>query len=108
MRYVHDKPEPVYEPRKWVKPSTEKPSTEKPSTEKQNPNQLSLFNEPKNVNKVEIEKLDKQIDSLEDEWDKLWNEDQKKNKMDLEEIDAVIKSLVLKRDELEFGSPLPF
>ena len=103
MRYVHDKPEPVYEPRKWVKPSTEKPSTEK-----QNPNQLSLFNEPKNVNKVEIEKLDKQIDSLEDEWDKLWNEDQKKNKMDLEEIDAVIKSLVLKRDELEFGSPLPF
>ena len=98
MRYVHDKPKPVYEPRKW----------EKPSTEKQNPNQLNLFNEPKNVNKVEIEKLDKQIDSLEGEWDKLWNEDREKNKMDLEEIDAVIESLVLKRDELEFGSPLPF
>jgi hypothetical protein len=106
MRYVHDKPEPVYEPKKWEKPKTTTPThTEKPKTPS---NQLSLFNEPKTDNKVEIEKLTKQIDYLEGEFDKLYNEDRNKNKIDLEELDVTIQSLVKKRDELEFGSSLPF
>ena len=79
--------------------------TEKPKTPS---NQLSLFNEPKTDNKVEIEKLTKQIDYLEGEFDKLYNEDRNKNKIDLEELDVTIQSLVKKRDELEFGSSLPF
>jgi len=100
MRYVHDKPEPVYEPKKWERP--------KPEKTKPNQSQLSLFNEPKSDNKVEIEKLNKQIDYLEDEWDKLWNEDPEKNKIDLEELDGTIQSLVKKRDGLEFCSSYPF
>jgi len=106
MRYVHDKPAPVYEPKKWEKPKTTTPIySEKPKTPS---NQLSLFDQPNNENKLEIEKLNQQIDFLEDEWDKLYNEDPKKNKIDLEEMDITIKTLVKKRDELEFGSSYPF
>lgn len=106
MRYVHNKPEPVYEPKKWEKPKTTTPThIEKPKTPS---NQLSLFNTPNDDSKIEIEKLSKQIDYLEGEWDKLYNEDRNKNKIDLEELDVTIDSLVKKRDELEFGSSLPF
>ena len=105
MRYVHDKPAPVYEPKKWEKPRTTIPTVKNPKTPS---NQLSLFDQPNNENKLEIEKLNQQIDFLEDEWDKLYSEDPKKNKIDLEEMDITIKTLVKKRDELEFGSSYPF
>ena len=109
MRYVHDRPEPVYKPKKWEKPKSIQPDVTKTKEEpKKDPNQLSLFDNPKNDNKSEIEKLDKQIEHLEDEWDRLWYEDSEKNKEDLEKLDGTIQSLTKKRDELEFGSSYPF
>jgi len=110
MRYVHDKPEPVYEPKKWEKPKTTTPTySEKPKTPS---NQLSLFDQPSNDNTIEVEKLSKQIDYLEDEWEKLYKENPEKNKIDLEELDITIQALVRERDYLEYdetnGSSYPF
>jgi hypothetical protein len=83
MRYVHNRPQPVYTPPKpYVRPET------KPTTTELNPE------------REEIVKLDKQIDKLEDEWDKLKEEDPIKNKLDLEELDEIIKGLLEKRNRL--------
>ena len=104
MRYVHDKPEPVYEPKKWEKPkdyvgykptvSTEnKPKDEKPKTD---PNQLSLFD--KSTGNTQIDKLNKEVDTLEVKWDGIYEKYLKTNdpklKKVLSELDRVIQEKI--------------
>jgi hypothetical protein len=61
--------------------------------------------------KALVDRLDKQIDRLEDEWDKL-NLDPERNKMDLDEIDLIVGELLNKRNRLlrdgQVNEDLPF
>jgi hypothetical protein len=102
MKYVHGKPMTVQAPPK-VYPKTE-PKTNVPTSTTELPKTTVMTN----TGQSEIERLDKQIDRLEDEWDKLREEDPIKNKMDLEELDVIIRGLIKKRNSLNKNSDLPF
>jgi hypothetical protein len=103
MKYVHGKPMTTQAPPKvYTKPATVTQPTQTAS---------GLPKPKTNLNQVEIERLDKQIDRLEDEWDKL-NLDPQRNKMDLDEIDLIVRELLNKRNRLlrdgEVDKDLPF
>ena len=68
MRYVHNRPEPKYTPRVYTKPTETKPKEEPKKVEPKDPNQLSLFDQPTESSE---EKLNKEIDKLEKQWDEL-------------------------------------
>lgn len=102
MRYVHNRPEPKYEPRVYTKPTVVEPKKETP---KSDPNQLSLFDQPKESS------LNTEIDKLEKEWDDIYevylkNKDPKL-KEKLSELDKVIEK---KLDQLanKGNDNLPF
>ena len=110
MRYVHDKPEPKYEPRVYTKPTETKPKKEpKKDLTKTNPNQLSLFNQP--TESSEEGKLNSEIDKLESKWDEihekyLENKDPKL-KEQLSDLDKVIEEKLAKLAQIE-NKNLPF
>ena len=110
MRYVHDKPEPKYEPRVYTKPTETKPKEEpKKDLTKTNPNQLSLFNQP--TESSEEGKLNSEIDKLESKWDEihekyLENKDPKL-KEQLSDLDKVIEEKLAKLAQIE-NKNLPF
>tara|TARA_R110002153_G_scaffold262139_2_gene422867 strand:- start:546 stop:2135 length:1590 start_codon:yes stop_codon:yes gene_type:complete len=99
MRYVHDKPEPKYEPRVYTKPK------ELPKT---GLNQLSLLDEPKNKN---TDVLDKEIDVLEAKWDDVYekyltNKNPELRK-ELNSLEKLINEKIKKLNDLD-NNNLPF
>jgi len=92
MRYVHDRPEIKYAPKVYPKPET---------------NQTEPVKKP--IDDA-LSKADREIDRLEDEWDRLHSLDPKKYKEDLDDLDAIIKKQIEERNKLakRLEGDLPF
>ena len=98
MRYVHNRPQPKYEPKVYTKPVQNQPQTTKP-------------NIPKTTGQTEIDRLNSQIDKLESEWDQMYEDYNKsptpEKRKDLSELDEIINGLIDKVNKL-MGDNLPF
>jgi hypothetical protein len=98
MRYVHNRPQPKYEPKVYTKPVQSQTQTVKPNT-------------PKTTGQTEIDRLNSQIDKLESEWDKMYEDYHKsptpEKRKDLSELDEIINGLIDKVNKL-MGDNLPF
>jgi hypothetical protein len=100
MRYVHNRPQPKYEPKVYTKPAEVKPQ---PTT--QSTTSSSIYQSP------EYKKLDLEIDELEKEWDSLYeiyleDKDPEKRKK-LDELDKIINQKLDQLNDMG-GNNLPF
>ena len=96
MRYVHDRPQPKYEPKVYTKPTVVEPKKEVPS--------LKSIDD-------EWEKLNSEIDKLEEEWDNKYEAyNQSKDPELRKELDALNKVIEQKLEVLNnlSSNNLPF
>ena len=94
MRYVHDRPQPKYEPKVYTKP--------KEKVKQTTPTQ----------NESEYNKLNNEITKLEEKWDEMYSKYLKNNdpklRKDLDDLDEVILTMLDKLDRMDHKDNLPF
>ena len=94
MRYVHNRPQPKYEPKVYTKPK-EKVTQTIPTQ-----------------NESDYDKLNNEITKLEEKWDEMYSKYLKNNdpklRKDLDDLDEVILRMIDKLNRMDYKDNLPF